>query len=227
MLAAAITPAAALTILGAYLLGSIPTAYLVARFSAGIDIREYGSGNIGASNVVAHVGLWTGLSQGAFDCLAKGVLPVVAGGLLGVELWALCAAGLAAVAGHNWSPFLRFTGGRGVAPALGAALALGMWQEILILGVATLVVGRIITRDTGFWTFAALLALPFVSLAFRRPAEIVACAAGICAIMLLKRLTANWETPPPQYPFRRVLLYRLIWDRDVPKRMEWTERRPS
>ena len=218
---------AALLIVGAYLLGSIPTGYLVSRYAAGIDIREYGSGNVGASNVIEHVGKWHGILQGAFDCLVKGALPVLIGKLLGADLWVQGAAGAAAVIGHNWSPYLRLTGGRGVSVATGAALGLGMFWEILILGLAVFVVGRLFTRDTGFWTFVALLTLPVAGLAFAREPEIILTIVFICLMMFLKRLTANWERPPSEYPLGKVLIYRLVWDRDVPKRAEWTERRPD
>ena len=218
---------AALLIVGAYLLGSLPTGYLVSKYGAGIDIRNYGSGNVGASNVMEHVGKWQGILQGAFDCLIKGSLPVLIGNLMGVDLWVQGTAGFVSVGGHNWSPYLRFTGGRGVSVAVGAALALGMFWEILILGLAVFSVGRLLTRDTGFWTFAALLVLPFAGLAFRQEPEVIVTIVLICLMMLVKRLTANWERPPSEYPLRRVLLYRLVWDRDVPKRAEWTERRPG
>ena len=218
---------AAILIAGAYLIGSIPTGYLVSKYAAGIDIRDYGSGNVGAANVVEHVGKWHGILQGAFDCLVKGLLPVLVGKLVGVELWAQGAAGFAAVAGHNWSPFLRMTGGRGVSVAVGAALGLGMFWEILILGLAVFTVGRLLTRDIGFWTFAAMLVIPVVGLAFRRESEVILTIVFICLMMFLKRLTANWERPPSEYPIQNVLMYRLVWDRDVPKRVEWTERRPE
>ncbi len=218
---------AALLIVGAYLIGSIPTGYVISRYAAGIDIREYGSGNVGASNVIEHVGKWQGIIQGAFDCLIKGSLPILVGNLIGVDLWVQGAAGFVAVVGHNWSPYLRLTGGRGVSVAVGAALGLGMFWEILILGLAVFTIGRLLTRDTGFWTFAALLALPLAGLAFGREPEVILTIVAICLMMFLKRLTANWERPPSEYPLRKVLVYRLVWDRDVPKRAEWTERRPD
>ena len=218
---------AAILIVGAYLLGSIPTGYLVSRFAAGIDIRDYGSGNVGASNVVEHVGKWHGILQGTFDCLVKGLLPVLVGKWAGIELWAQGAAGLAAVVGHNWSAYLRLTGGRGVSVAVGAALGLGMFWEILILGIAVFTIGRLLTHDTGFWTFVALLVLPFAGLAFRREPEVILTIVFICLMMFLKRLTANWERRPSEYPLGKVLIYRLVWDRDVPGRVEWTERRPD
>ena len=218
---------AVLIIAGAYLVGSVPTGYLVSRYAAGIDIRDYGSGNVGAANIMAHVGRWTGLAQGIFDCLVKGAGPVLLGRLLGLDLWIAGAAGFAAVAGHNWSPFLRLTGGRGVATAIGAALGLLMWREILILGVAVLIMGRILTRETGLWTFISLLALPATGYAFGQPLESVLTTVCTGLLIMSKRLTANWEPPPAGHALGRVLVYRLIWDRDVPGRVEWTDRRPG
>ena len=216
---------AAAYLLGAYLLGTFPTAYLVSRYVAGIDIREYGSGNAGASNVMEHVGKRIGLAQGIFDCLIKGTAPVLVGHhLLGVDLWVQGAAGFAAVAGHNWSPFLKFTGGRGVATALGAALGLGMWIEILVFTVASFTVGRLIRPDIGLWTLISLFGLPVSTYLLGKPNEVTFTVICIGLLIVAKRLTANWESPPPEYPIRKVLLYRILWDRDVPKQVEWTER---
>ena len=216
-------------IIGAYLIGSIPTGYLIGRFAAGIDIREYGSGNVGSSNVIAHVGLKTGVLQGLFfDGIVKGAVPVlVAKYALGLDVWAQGAAGLAAIAGHNWSPYLGFTGGRGVATALAATLALGMWMELAVMATVSAVGGIILSRDTGLWTFISILAFPILAVLFQKPPEMVIIALIVGIVMLSKRLTSNWERPPPEYGFRKTMAYRLIWDRDVPKRVEWTERRPD
>ena len=65
-----------LLIVGSYFWASIPSAYLVSKYIKGIDIRDYGSGNMGATNVMAHVGRFSGFFLGVFDCLGKGVLPV-------------------------------------------------------------------------------------------------------------------------------------------------------
>ena len=164
---------AALLIIGAYLWASIPTAYLVGRYAKGIDIRDYGSGNVGATNVMTHVGRWTGFLLGAFDCLAKGALPVVLGRLLDQSLAVQASAGLAGVAGHNWSIYLRFTGGRGVATAIGVLIGLAMWWECIILTGVVGIVGRLMFRDTGLWTFISMLALPLLAFLFGRPPEIL------------------------------------------------------
>ena len=140
---------AVLAIAAAYLWGAIPSSYIVVRRLKGIDIRDYGSGNVGASNVMTHLGMKAGFLLGTFDCVAKGTLPVVIVRLLDQGLALQVGVGLAAIAGHNWSPFIRFAGGRGVATAIGVVFGFFMWQEILILGAVLGIIGRLIFRDTG------------------------------------------------------------------------------
>ena len=113
-----------LGIAASFLLGSFPTGYLLGRALKGIDIREHGSGNPGATNVFRVVGKPAGALTLLIDLL-KGFLPVLAASKLepGNVLWA-SAVGLAATAGHNWSVFLRFKGGKGVATSAGVFLAL-------------------------------------------------------------------------------------------------------
>ena len=74
------TPVAVLFVIGAYLAGGVPSGYILARRLRGIDIREYGSGNVGASNVTAIIGARAGVLLGAYDCLVKGMLPVLIAG---------------------------------------------------------------------------------------------------------------------------------------------------
>ena len=223
---------AALFILGAYLWAGIPTAYLAGRYLKGIDIRQYGSGNVGAANVMAHVGQWTGFLLGVFDCLGKGTLPVLLARLLDQSLAVQAGAGLAAIAGHNWSPFLRFTGGRGVATAVGVVIGFQMFEEFLVLAVVMGAIGRWMFNETGFWTLVSILALPPLTYLigrfdlFDRPIEVLFMTVGIAFVLILKRLTANWEIPSSQYSMRQTVTYRMLWDRDVPKRLQWTERRP-
>jgi glycerol-3-phosphate acyltransferase PlsY len=218
---------ATLIIGGAYLVGSIPSAYLVVRGLKGIDIRDYGSGNAGATNVMLHVGWWTGLLLGAFDSLVKGTLPVAIAKIFDQSLGVQAAAGLVAIAGHNWSPFLRFTGGRGVATAVGVVLGFWLLWEYLILTVVIGLIGRLLYKETGLWTLVALVLLPVMTLIFDRPLEIVLTSVFIGLMLLAKRLIANWERPTSTHPMPRVLMYRLLWDRDVPEKARWTTRDPQ
>ncbi len=115
-----------IAIIVAYLLGSIPAAYIITRLRTGKDIRQMGGGNVGARNVFREVGLGAAIAVGIFD-VAKGAGAVVIAEWLlgwphpfvfGLGLFVL-AAGLAAVAGHMWSIYLEFTGGNVLATFLG------------------------------------------------------------------------------------------------------------
>jgi glycerol-3-phosphate acyltransferase PlsY len=214
-------------VIGAYLWGAIPSAYLVAKYVKGIDIREFGSGNVGASNVSLHVGKVPGFIQGVFDFAAKGILPVALAGILERDDAVRAAIGLAAIAGHNWSPYLRFTGGRGVAAAIGAVLGFGLWPEFLILLISVGIIGWLLKRDTGFWTLVAMFSLPVLAYLFDRPVEMLTMCAGIGVLLMAKRLTANWEPLPAGSSALRVFVLRALFDRDVSKQASWTERRPE
>lgn len=114
------------TILG-FLIGAIPTAFLIGRFVRGIDIRQHGSGNVGATNVFRVIGKKWGLGVLTFDIL-KGFAavsflpPLFATGQVSYLTLQLIF-GLAAIAGHTWTPWLGFRGGKGVATSVGVFLA--------------------------------------------------------------------------------------------------------
>ncbi|MFQ5946611.1 MAG: glycerol-3-phosphate acyltransferase, partial [Anaerolineae bacterium] len=93
---------ALLWVLASYFLGAFPSAYIVARALKGIDIRQYGSGNVGGSNVRAHVSDAAFVAVGVADA-AKGALAVAIGRGLGLDPWTVSAAAAAAMVGHNWS----------------------------------------------------------------------------------------------------------------------------
>ena len=220
-------------IVAAYLLGGIPTAYLVARFAAGIDIRSYGSGNVGASNALAHLGAKAGVAIGLFDLIGKGILPVLLARTLDAGLGVQVAIGLAAVAGHNWSPYIRFTGGRGVGTAGGVMLGFALWYEALIATILIAGIGRFVLKDTGLLTLVALIVLPITAIAVSvmgladRPLEVVLMCTLIGVLLVAKRLTANWERLSGGQPLLQTLICRILWDRDVPKREGWTDRTPT
>ncbi len=144
----------AVVVLG-YLLGSIPFGVLLARRWAGVDVRQHGSGKIGMTNVLLTAGKKAAATVFALDLL-KGVLAVVFAGLivgkghlvvwcfgLGV-LVAQVMAALAAVAGHNWSVFLKFKGGRGVVTYFGGLVAL--YPPAAIFGAEIFAMGTGLTR---------------------------------------------------------------------------------
>jgi glycerol-3-phosphate acyltransferase PlsY len=199
---------------------------LAARYFKGIDIRDYGSGNVGASNLSEQMDVRTGLLLGAFDSLVKGAAPVIVARALDQSLAVQVAAGVAAIAGHNWSIYIRFTGGRGLATAIGVVLGLQLWVELAVL-LAFIGFGRYALKDIALWALIATLVLPALAAIRGAPAEIVYLFLAIVLLLSLKRLTANWETPRnKQYSLPRVVGYRLLWDRDVGRKDEWTARRP-
>lgn len=125
----------------AYLLGSLPIGLIVGKAVRGIDVREHGSGNIGASNVWRLLGPAWGSVVFVLD-VGKGLLPVVlARPLAPAHSWLAVAAGLAAILGHNFSVFLGGKGGKGVATTLGVAFGLSWVAALAGFGVWLIVLG--------------------------------------------------------------------------------------
>ncbi len=153
---------AAVVILG-YLLGSIPFGYLLGRRQAKVDVRQYGSGRTGATNVLRTAGRKSAALVAALDML-KGVLAVVFAGLIVGQgylvvgdfglgsLVAQVLAALAAVAGHIWPVFLKFRGGRGVAPFFGGLVAL--CPVAAIFGGEIIIIGAGLTRFVSLGSIA-------------------------------------------------------------------------
>lgn len=145
----------ALLLLCSYLLGAIPIGLIVGRLIKGIDIRQHGSGNIGATNVWRVLGPFWGSLTFALDT-AKGLTPVLlAHHLLPHLFWLPVAAGMLAIMGHNFSVFLGFRGGKGVATTLGVACGLS-WQAALI----GLIVWLIVLALTRYISLASLIGTP-------------------------------------------------------------------
>ena len=147
-----------------YLAGSVPTGLIVGRVVRGIDIRQYGSGKTGATNVLRTVGVRWGIVALLGD-LAKGVVPVVIARFVSDEPYVMTVAGLAAAVGHDWPLFARFEGGRGVATSFGAALAMNPIAAgaLVPFGIGLVAVTRIMSvMSVGM---APILAIVFIALA--------------------------------------------------------------
>jgi glycerol-3-phosphate acyltransferase PlsY len=148
-----------LSIVIGYLLGSIPSAYLMGRLRKGIDIRNVDSGNMGAGVVIRQVGVWEGILVGLID-IAKGSAAILIARALGVaEPWVL-AAGFGALLGHNFPLFIGFKGGSGAATSIGiflvlAPVAMGIALVIIAIPILT-------TRNFAFAAFIGLLSLPLL-----------------------------------------------------------------
>lgn len=155
----------------AYLLGSIPTGLLLAK-AAGVDIRNSGSGNIGATNVYRTLGRSVGILTLVGDCL-KGVIPVVAAAYLGMSDNWIAAVGLAAFLGHIYTVFLGFKGGKGVATALGVFLAVSPAAVGAVLFIFVIVVWK--WRYISLGSITAAMAMPGMVAVFdsRQPVVIM------------------------------------------------------
>ena len=145
----------ALALIVSYIIGSIPVGYLIARLK-GIDIREHGSGNIGTTNVWRNLGIIPGLITLTGD-VAKGFLGVFIGlkaGGQGLEI--LC--GMAAIAGHSWSVFLRFKGGKIIATGLGVIIAIS--YQVALFAIVVWLVTVAVSMYVSLGSLAAAITVP-------------------------------------------------------------------
>jgi acyl phosphate:glycerol-3-phosphate acyltransferase len=204
----------------AYLIGSIPFAYLAGRVLARKDLRLVGSGNLGASNVYKEVGHAAGAAVFFADC-AKAGLTLLVLRLLGAPLLAQSLAALAVIAGHNWSVFTRFKGGRGVAVILVSTCILLPYEAIIILGILAF---GFFTGTLAMYCGIALCVLPLLAIGFDRPASLVLFATGAFLLGMTRRLQGSPEVSAAgagYYGRRTVIASRLLYDREF--RPEWAE----
>lgn len=176
-------------ILGAYLCGAIPTGVILSKLAAGVDIRKYGSHNIGATNVYRTLGVRLGVLTLLGDVL-KGFLPVyLVYRLTGAETWTSAAA-LATFAGHLYPVYLRFSGGKGVATALGVLLVLspGILALLILIFVVILSVFRYVSLGSIIAAFAAPILMYVVPYSY--PGVYIVTAL-IMAIMVAYRHKEN------------------------------------
>ena len=180
-------------IIAAYIIGSVPFGYLTVRMTKGIDIRKYGSGSTGTTNVLRTAGPVAAALTVAGDFL-KGVVTVVAARLTGLPVTCVLIIGLAALAGHNWPIFLRFKGGRGVATGFGISLGL-TWQ----ISGGLFIVWVIIIAVTRYVSLASVIVMalyPVMIIYFREPLPIIIfgiLGAGTIIVMHRKNVVRLWR----------------------------------
>lgn len=170
-----------------YLLGSINTAYIVTKVATGKDIRKLGGGNAGGRNVYRSVGLWAAVPVAIFD-IAKGAGSVlIAHWLLSVPLFEVnifvLLTGVAAIAGHMWSVYLKFTGGNGLAACIGALAILLPWPLLIVLGLMGIL--SLFTRNIVLSLNISLLSLPISAWLLEKNGLLVAFTILIIVIMIL------------------------------------------
>jgi glycerol-3-phosphate acyltransferase PlsY len=179
----------------AYLFGAIPAGAWVARYH-GVDIQKVGSGNTGATNILRTLGAGPALVVAVFDVL-KGGIAVWLARLVGIEGYLLGGVALAAVLGHNYSVFLRFTGGKGVATSFGTLLFLDPVLALLTFPVGVATMG--LTRFVSAGSMIGALTAAVVAIALGRPMWEILTVVLLAALVFwthrenIKRLQAGNE----------------------------------
>lgn len=169
-----------------YLLGSIPTAYIVSRVRKGIDIRNIGSRNMGGANVMREIGAPEGVLVGLFD-VAKGAGAILIAQALDIpELWVF-GAGFAALVGHNFPVFARFRGGRGAATIIGIFLVLA--PEAILITLVVIAIPFFTTRKFGAALLIGFALLPLFIWLLESSLALVRYALVIDAFMLIRNLS--------------------------------------
>jgi acyl phosphate:glycerol-3-phosphate acyltransferase len=169
---------AILAILASYLLGATPTSYIAGRVGRGIDLREHGSKNLGATNVYRILGWKYAIPVALFD-IAKGAVPVL---LFSHPAWLTVAVGAAAVLGHMFSPYVSFKGGKGVATAAGMFLALApvaVLLAILVWGLCLWLTGYV-----SLSSIVAVLTVP-ISISLLQPGSTYTFWASVLLVALI------------------------------------------
>ncbi len=180
-------------VLISYLLGSVPVGFIVGK-TKGIDIRKHGSGNIGTTNAFRVMGK-AGIIVLAGD-VAKGILAVLLGKYFGGPVVGLIS-GLAAMAGHNWSIFLKFNGGRGVATAAGVLIALA--PPVMVLALSIWGITVFITRYVSLGSILGAGSVPILLWAFDKHWSYIIFGVVVAVLIIyrhcpnLKRLLDGTE----------------------------------
>lgn len=183
-----------LATLWGYVLGAIPTGVIVARVVSGVDVRRHGSGHTGGTNVARVAGRWAGLLTAVCDVLL-GFLAVWSVRQIADDPWAAAAAGVMAIVGHDWSIFIGFDGGIGLANLAGVTLAFD-WLQALGSGgvfiVLWLVLTKVLHRHRARSTIFGMLVFVLVLWALGMPLPGLVMGALGAAVVIVKTLP-DWN----------------------------------
>jgi len=200
----------ALAIIIAYLIGSVPSAYIIGRLRKGTDIREEGSRNMGAMNVFYSVGFWWGFLVLAMD-VGKGAAAMGVAYALGVHEVVRFLAGAAAVLGHGFPLFLGFRGGKGGATCLGVLYVLMPWGIPFTLAIFGVIL--LITRYPTLGYSVALLCFPFLGWLIYDRWELIVFSVGLLLIPLIRYIPRLKEMKSKAGNWRHVFRRKGLTDR--------------
>lgn len=173
-----------LAVVLAYLLGSVSFSYLFGRLLKGIDIRQHGSGNAGATNTLRVLGLGPAIAVLALDA-AKGIGAVWLPIALGQDsLWVRVLCGVAVIVGHNWPVYFGFKGGKGVASTIGVMASLAFLPSLLagIIAIALIALTRYVSLGSLVFT----LLVPVFSLILQRDVPVLVLGLLVAAFAFLR-----------------------------------------
>jgi glycerol-3-phosphate acyltransferase PlsY len=199
-------------VIGSYLIGSIPSGLIIGKLRR-VDIREYGSGNIGTTNVLRTLGARYGALVLIADVF-KGVIAVLLARYIIGSPMSEMAAGFAAVAGHDWSVFLKFKGGRGVATSLGGILPMAMWAPLaavagVVIFIALIALTRYVSLASIMGSLSAVVAMAVFMGMDRVPWEYLVYIVVVVALIIfqhrdnISRLLSGTESKLGQKGERR------------------------
>jgi len=201
-------PLGTLSVIIGYLLGSIPTAYIVSRVRKGTDIRTIGSRNMGGANVMREIGTHEGVFVGLFD-IAKGAGAILIAQALNVsELWTF-GAGFGALVGHNFPVFAGFRGGRGSATIIGIFLVLAPAATLVTLVVVA--IPFFASRKFGGAVIIGLALLPLFIWLLKGSLSLVRYALAVDLFMLIRNL------PDIRRVLAKGIIKDMIYDRQQKK----------
>ncbi|MDD4859099.1 MAG: glycerol-3-phosphate acyltransferase [Dehalococcoidales bacterium] len=219
----------ALLCIGSYLAGALPVSYLAAKLAKGIDLRKYGTSQVGAGNLWRMTSSKIGIPVVIYD-VTKGMLMVWIAHSAGMGLAQQMAVGIAAVVGHNWSVFLKFSGGRGLGTAAGIVLFVpvinGMVPWGVIAFVAIALTGLVIWHTSPLPVLLGMTAAPVTTWLMRQPDVFTVGFLVILLVLVVKRLMAHGNISGETAHRKELFINRLFFDRDIKDRKAWMYRKP-
>lgn len=173
-------------LIAAYAVAAVPWGVVLGTLFSGVDLRGYGSGSIGTTNALRVLGWRISVAVFLLDFL-KGLLPVIIGRAFGLSDWLVALVGVATVAGHCWSPYIRFRGGKGVATGAGAAFGLFPWLLVLVpIMIGTVAVTRYVSLGSILTSVSASAIGLFLVLMGNASWAFWLAITGMSAIILYK-----------------------------------------
>jgi len=188
-------------LLFSYLIGSIPFSLIFAKLLKGVDVRQIGTGNVGASNTLISAGKTAGILAALFD-LTKGFAVIIMARSFSNSDWVIALAGFLAILGHDFPIYLKFKGGKGVATTMGAILAINPYAVWVGMGIYILLL--ILTRYMILSTLLAVSVLPLVLFYLKEDVWYIIFAVAAALLMIfvhredIRRLIAGRETRFPE-----------------------------